>query len=324
MTEMALEKRNISNSRLVLGCMSLGGGWNRNRITKEDMIKAERAIDAALSIEINMFDHADIYKLGKAEEVFGQTLKGRQHLREQIVIQTKCGLRIGEGGLKYYDFSKEHILNAVDGSLKRLGTDYIDILLLHRPDPLMEVEEVAAAFEYLNRTGKVKHFGVSNMNKAQIELLKQAVSLPFVANQIELSLSHVHWVEEGIYVNQAYGAQVNFPEELLAYCRKEQIQIQAWSPLAKGLFSGNLKGKEPQQVLHTAELVQRMAQEKGTTCEAIVLAWLMRHPANIQPIIGTINPERIRACKDAGEQARSLTRQEWYALFKSARGREMP
>lgn len=162
------------------------------------------------------------------------------------------------------------------------------------------------------------------MNKAQIELLKQAVSVTLIANQIELGLGHLDWLEEGIYVNQKHGAHVNFPEELISYCRSEQIQIQAWSPLAKGLFSGNLKGTEPEHIRKTAELVQQMAQEKETTREAIVLAWLMRHPATIQPVIGTSNPERILACKDAVEQARLLTRQEWYSLFVSARGKEMP
>jgi len=325
MSKMPIEKREVSNSRLVLGCMSFGGGWNRNPISKEDILSAEKAIDTALSIGISMFDHADIYKMGKAEEVFGEILKGRPQLREQILIQTKCGLRFGnETTPRYYDFSKNHILNAVDGSLKRLGTEYIDILLLHRPDPLMEVEEVAAAFGHLKQTGKVRHFGVSNMNKSQIGLLKQEVQVPLIANQIELSLGHLDWIEEGIFVNQKQGSGVNFPEELIAYCRKEQIQIQAWSPLAKGLFSGNLKGIESEHIRATANLVQSLAEEKGTTREAIVLAWLMRHPANIQPVIGTINPERILACKDAPRQASLLTREEWYSLFVSARGKEMP
>lgn len=326
MKRMPLKERGIEASRIILGCMSLGGGWeNRNPITEEDVAEAERAVDAALSIGINMFDHADIYARGKAEETFGRLLKRRPDLRDQIVIQSKCGLRFAEGDVPFrYDFSKEHILEAVEDSLRRLGTDFLDILLLHRPDPLMEPEEVAEAFEQLKSSGKVRYFGVSNMNAAQIRFLQQALPDPLVANQIELSLAHLDFLDEGVHVNQKAGTSVHFSQGLLEFAQMEGIQIQAWSPLAKGRFSGRDVTDQPEQIQKTAALVQEMARKKETSPEAIVLGWLMKHPAMIQPVIGTINPDRIRACQDAEKVAEAMSREEWYQLYVSARGRALP
>lgn len=319
-----LQKRGIPASRLVLGCMGFGGGWNRNPVTADDLKQAHAAVETALSAGITMFDHADIYTYGKAEQVFGQVLQERPGLREQMVLQSKCGIRFDEGPGRpaRYDFSAEHILSSVDGILSRLGVESLDILLLHRPDPLMEPEEVADAFDKLKQTGKVKGFGVSNMSPSQIRFLQSYLDVPLLVNQLELNLAKLDWLEAGILVNQKEGAEASFPEGTLEFCRMEDIQIQAWSPLAKGVFTGGELENQPEPVRLTAALVFEMAQRKGTAPEAIVLAWLMRHPAGIQPVLGTIRPERIEASAKALHV--SLSREEWYSLYVSSRGRRMP
>ncbi|CEG26570.1 aldo/keto reductase [Bacillus sp. B-jedd] len=324
MRKMPLEKRGITDSRLVLGCMGFGGGWDNSPISTEEEKKAECGIEAALETGITMFDHADIYTRGKAEKVFGGWLKKNPGMREKIVIQSKCGIRVADGQFPgRYDFSKDYILRSVDEILDRLQTDYLDILLLHRPDPLMEPEEVAEAFERLKSTGKVKNFGVSNMNAGQIKLLQAYIGSPLVVNQLEISLKKIDWVDQGVHVNQSAGRNSHFADGLLEHCMLEDIQIQAWSPLAKGIYTG---GKEPdtQAENATASLVAKMAEEKETTREAIVLGWLMRHPANIQPVIGTTNPERIRNCGDAVRQSVLMTREEWYSLYITSRGNRLP
>ncbi|TDL56113.1 aldo/keto reductase [Paenibacillus dendritiformis] len=323
MNKIPIQQRGLAASRLVLGCMGLGGGWNDEPITEQHLAAAHAAVEAALEAGINMFDHADIYTRGKAEEVFGQVLKERPEWRERIVLQSKCGIRFADNGIPgRYDFSKEHILRSVDGSLKRLGIEYLDILLFHRPDPLMEPEEVAEAMSALKSAGKVRAFGVSNMSAGQIRLLQAYSKEPFIVNQLEMSLAKIGWLDQGVHVNQNAAKEDIFPEGTLEYCRLENIQIQAWGPLAQGVFSGRDLSDQPASIRETAELVQAMANEKGTTREAIILAWLMRHPAGIQPVIGTANPERIRACGEAVNL--TLTREEWYTLYVSSRGRALP
>ncbi|BFH68201.1 aldo/keto reductase [Paenibacillus dendritiformis] len=323
MNTIPIQRRGLAASRLVLGCMGLGGGWNGDPITNQHLAAAHAAVDAALEAGINMFDHADIYTRGKAEQVFGQVLKERPELRERIVLQSKCGIRFADKGIPgRYDFSKEHILRSVDGSLKRLGVEYLDILLFHRPDPLMEPEEVAEAVSALKSAGKVRAFGVSNMSAGQIRLLQAYSKEPLIVNQLEMSLAKIGWLDQGVHVNQDAAKEDIFPEGTLEYCRLENIQIQAWGPLAQGVFSGRDLSDQPASIRETAELVQAMADEKGTTREAIILAWLMRHPAGIQPVIGTANPERIRACGEAANL--TLTREEWYTLYVSSRGRALP
>ncbi len=325
MAPMPLAQRGIATSRLVLGCMSFGGGWNRDPLTQADIHKAEQAVDAALSIGISMFDHANIYRMGKAEQPFGTILKNRPGLRDQIVIQSKCGIRVGEGSVPgRFDFSKEHILESVDASLGRLQIDYLDVLLLHRPDPLVEPDEVAEAFGKLKAAGKVRYFGVSNMSAAQIRFLQQALPDQIAVNQLEMSLARLDWLDQTVHVNQEAGVRVNFSEGLMEYCQMERIQLQAWGPLAQGKFSGRDVQDAPENVRKTAALVQQLAAEKETTSEAIILGWLMKHPAKIQPVIGTANPERIIACKDAEQQSQLMTREEWYSLYVSARGANMP
>lgn len=325
MDRMPLEKREITNSRLVMGCMGLGGSWDKSPLTENDLYIAEKAVDAALSIGISMFDHADIYKMGKSETVFGKVLKGRPELREKIVLQSKCGIRFPESDNPgRYDFSRNHILQSVDGILSRLGIDYLDILLLHRPDPLVEPEEVAEAFQTLKQSGKVRNFGVSNMSAAQIKFLQSYTSSPLIVNQLEMSLKRIDWLEQGVLVNQKAGTSINFADGIIEHCRMEDIQIQAWAPMAYGLYSGGSTENASEAELKTKELVQKMASEKNTTAEAIVLGWLMRHPARIQPVVGSSNSERIKKCKDAAAIADSMTREEWYSLYVSSRGVKMP
>ncbi|CAM3242627.1 aldo/keto reductase [Paenibacillus taichungensis] len=324
MKPLQLEKRGISTSRMVMGCMGLGGGWNQNPITEEDIKQAHQAVDAALSIGINFFDHADIYTFGKAEIVFGQVLKERKDLREKILIQSKCGIRFedGPGRPGRYDFSSDYIRNSVDGILKRLGVEYIDFLLLHRPDPLMEPEEVAEVIHELKESGKVRNFGVSNMSAAQIKLLQSYSNEPLIINQLEMSLAKLDWLEMGVLVNHNERINAHFPEETLEYCRLENIQIQAWGSLAQGLFSGRNLDGQSESIKETALLVKDMADQKQTSPEAILLAWLMRHPAGIQPILGTTRPDRIQKCGEAMNL--TMTREEWYSLFVSSRGRRLP
>lgn len=322
---MPIEKRDVSASRLVLGCMGFGGNWDNSPISNEDVLKAEKAVDAALSTGITMFDHADIYTRGKAEEVFGKVLKSQPSLRENIILQSKCGIRFkDEYAPGRYDFSKEHILNSVEGILKRLGIDYLDVLLLHRPDPLMEAEVVAEAFSQLEITGKVRNFGVSNMNMGQIQLLQAYCEVPLIVNQLEMSLHKLDWVDQGVLVNQKAGTSTRFAEGLLEYSMVSDIQIQAWSPLAKGIYTGKDIENATEAELQTKELVEKLAREKETTKEAIVLGWLLRHPVKIQPVIGTTNPERIRNCQDAIRQSELMTREEWYSLYVSSRGIVLP
>ncbi|PAE29328.1 aldo/keto reductase [Paenibacillus sp. 7884-2] len=325
MKVMPIEKMGITTSRLILGCMGFGGDRDQTAYTKEDILKTEKAIDAALSHGITMFDHADIYNMGKAEKVFGEILKSRPELRENIVLQSKCGIRFADGkNPGRYDFSKDYILNSVDGILNRLNTEYLDILLLHRPDPIMEPEEVAEAFETLKRSGKVRHFGVSNMSASQIQFLNAYCSEPMIVNQLNMSLQQVDWLEQGVLVNQKEGAGVNFPDGTIEYCRLANVQIQAWSPLANGIYSGRSIDNPSESELATIELMKKLALEKETSAEAIVLGWLMRHPAMVQPVIGTTNPDRITKCQDAIQQAETMTREEWYSLYTASRGNKLP
>lgn len=321
---LPLNEHGFEASRLALGCMRLGGGWNRNPLTAEDAKEAHAAIDAALGHGINLFDHADVYAFGKAEQVFGKALKERPELRERMILQSKCGIRFGEEGFPWtrFDFSKEHILASVDGILERLGTDRLDILLLHRPDPLADPEEVAEAFGRLKAEGKVRKFGVSNMGAGQMKLLQAYLDEPLVANQLELGLHKLDWLDAGVHMNQEAGKLSSFPEGVLEYCRLNKVQIQAWGPLAKGLYGRADLTREQPAVQMTAALIGELAEEKGVSKEAIVLAFLLRHPANVQPVVGTVNPARIAACAEACRT--ELSREDWYKLYITSRGRVMP
>jgi predicted oxidoreductase len=303
--------------------MGLGGSWNDAPYGPAEVDQAVAAIDAARQLGITLFDHADIYRRGKSEQVFGDVLAATPGLREQLLIQTKCGIRqAGDGLPGRYDFSAGHILASVNGSLQRLRTDYVDILLLHRPDPLMDVAELAGAVGRLMEEGKVRALGVSNMSAAQISHLQDRLETPIVANQLEMSLGKRAWVESTVLVNRDTGFDAGFPHGTLEHAATHGIEIQAYGSLAQGLYSGRPSGTAAD--LATTGLVQALAQGWNTTAEAVVLGWLMRHPARISPVIGTSNPARIAACADAPRIAAEMSREAWYALWTEARGAAMP
>ncbi len=310
-------------SRIAYGCMGMGGSWDRaTPLSDQTKREAVQAIRTALDEGINFFDHADIYCWGKSEEAFAAIWSEVPNLREKIIVQSKCGIVMEgarpESTVGQFDFSYEHITRSVEGSLKRLQTDYLDVLLLHRPDPLVEPEEVARAFDDLHASGKVRYFGVSNHTAGQMRLLKKYLNQPLVANQLELSLLHLHLFDEGVVFNQ----EAMHGEGTLEYCRQHHITIQAWGPLKSGAVITGEDDPPSQAARDVARLIGELAQEKGVSKEAIALAWLLRHPAKIQPIIGTTKPERIKAsCEADGVE---LTRDEWYRLFIAGRGDQMP
>jgi predicted oxidoreductase len=323
MSQIPLATHLPNVSRLVFGCMGLGGHWDNSAITKEHVKQAHQCIDAAFEGGINFFDHADIYTQSKAEQVFGKVLAQRPNLREHMYVQSKCGIRFEDDkGPKRYDFSASWIEHSVEGSLKRLNMDYLDVFMLHRPDPLMQVEDVALVFNRLKDSGKVRHFAVSNMQQYQIAQLQSALPMPLVANQIEASLEKHHWVDEGVYAGNANAKELNFTPGSVEYCRVNNIQIQSWGSLCQGLYSGRNLANASQADINTSILVNKLAALYATSAEAIVLAWLLRHPALIQPVIGTTNQQRLIAACEAINI--TLTREHWYALYVSAKGEELP
>ncbi|MFJ7164865.1 aldo/keto reductase family oxidoreductase [Streptomyces globosus] len=309
--------------RVLYGCMGLGGSWSAEPYGPADVDAAEAAVRAALDAGITAFDHADIYRHGKSEAVFGEVLARDPGLRGRITVQTKCGIRLPEGGLPgMYDLRGKSILRRVEESLARLRTDVIDVLLLHRPDPLADPDDTAEALESLRRQGLVRQFGVSNMGAAQIAALQARLGVPLVANQLEMSLHSRDWVEAGVLLNTPQAAANGFPFGTLEFCREHGIGLQAWGALAQGRFTGR---QETPAERATAALLSRLAEEKGTTPETVLLWWLMRHPAGIAPIVGTSDPARIRACRDAARRPTpDLTHEEWYTLWTTARGTPLP
>jgi predicted oxidoreductase len=313
-------------SRIAYGCMEIGGDWSPAPLTEPTKKEAMNSVRAALDEGINFFDHADIYGRGKSEEAFAGIWSKRPGLRDQIIIQSKCGIRFADdpvaGAPGRYDFSRQHILSSVEGSLRRLKTDHLDVLLLHRPDPLVEPEEVAQAFNELDQQGKVRLFGVSNHNAAQINLLKKFVRQQIVVNQVELNVLHSQLIDEGVTFNQADPAEPRRGAGTLEYCRMNNITMQTWGSLARGVLTGKETNSQDERIRRSAQVVDELAREKGTSGEAILVAWLLRHPARFQPIIGTTRPERIRAaCQGANIE---LTREEWYRLFIAGRGALVP
>jgi predicted oxidoreductase len=316
MERMRLGRSPLMVSRVALGCMRLS----------DDPLRAKATVRAALDQGINFFDHADIYGQGLREETFSAIWEGAPGLRERVFLQSKCGIRsagdTGPDAPARYDFSYEHVVHAVQGSLRRLKTDYLDVLLLHRPDALVEPEEVARAFDELQRKGQVRFFGVSNHTAAQIQLLQTCVDQPLVANQVQLSVVHAQMIYDGIVFNRDEDAPASRSEGTLAFCRVQGITLQAWSPLAGGVVTGKPLANAAPRVERAAAVVKALAHERGVSEEAIVIAWLLRHPAGIQPIIGTTNTARIAACCQADELI--LTREEWYRLFEAGRGGRVP
>lgn len=315
-----LANTDLDVSRLSYGTWHLGGTWDKNPLTEDLVDRADKLINTAFELGINHIDMADIYTMGKSDEVVGRVLKKNPGLRDKLVLQGKAGIILAnqpnEGDPGRYDFSYDHIVSTVEGTLKRLGTDRLDLLALHRPDPLVEPEEIARALDHLYNSGKVRYFGVSNHNWAQIELLKKYVKQPLVLNQVELNLKHHHLISNGFLFNTGENDHTG-AIGTLDYCRLHDITIQAWSPVAGGdLF------KTDRGCARVKETIESLAKKHDTTSEAIAVSWLLRHPAGIQPIIGTLNEDRLKATAKADSV--ELSRKEWYQLLEDARGTKVP
>ncbi len=295
-----LGESGMDASRIALGCMRLG-----DRTEKE----ASRLIAAALENGVTLFDHADIYGDGRSEEIFGKVLAANKGMRERMRIQTKCGIRDG-----YYDLSKAHILSSVEDSLQRLKVDYLDLFLLHRPDALMEPEEIAEAFDQLYKSGKVREFGVSNFHSGQIELLQSACRQKLIVNQLQFGLMHASMIRQGLEVNTDLEGAVQRDLAVLDYCRMQGITVQAWSPLQYGMFQGSFLDNDRFPELNA--LLEEMAERYAVTPAAVAVAWILRHPAGIQVMAGTTDPEHLARLCQAAEIR--LTRTEWYALYRAA------
>lgn len=301
-----MKKVNLGNSGWLVSEISLGI-MRMNSLSKEE---AKKVIQTATDQEIDYFDHADIYGGGESESIFGQAFKELGIKRDSVYLQSKTGIVPG----KMYDFSKEHILKTVDESLSRLQTDYLDTLLLHRPDTLFEPEEVAEAFEILEKSGKVRHFGVSNQNPMQIELLKKYVKQPLLTNQLQLSLTHHPMMDAGFNVNRFEEGSLVRDGSILEYSRLTDMTIQPWSPFQAGAGKKGLFFDHPDYPELNQEIDQ-LASQHSVSREAVAVAWLLHHPAKMQPIVGSMNPERIQAICQASDL--TLTREEWYTLYRA-------
>ncbi|MDR2370013.1 MAG: aldo/keto reductase [Treponema sp.] len=286
---------------IAVGCMRING------IGKSE---AARFVKTSLDLGAYFFDHADVYGGGTCEEIFAEAIGMNSSVREKILLQTKCGIRPGVA----FDFSKDHILKSVDGSLRRLKTDYLDVLLLHRPDALVEPEEAAEAFGVLHSAGKVRNFGVSNQQPMQIRLLQKYVRQPIVANQLQLSITNANMISQGLHVNMLDDGAVNRDGLILDFCRLNDITVQPWSPFQYGFFEGVFLGNKKFPGLN--EKIDEIAKKYSVSNITIAMAWLLRHPARFQPVTGTMNPERLADCVKAAEI--TLTREDWYEIYLSA------
>ncbi len=295
----------LNASEISLGCMRIAG---------MEPSAVDTLLRTSLEAGINYYDHADIYGGGKSETVFAESIARLGIPRKDLILQSKCGIRRG-----FFDFSKEHILESVDGILSRLNTDYLDILLLHRPDTLVEPEEVAEAFSTLKQSGKVNHFGVSNQNPAQIELLQASLPMKIEANQLQFSITNTGMIDHGLNVNMEIDPSVDRDGGVLDYCRLKKITIQPWSPFQYGFFEGVFLGNPKFPKLN--EVLEAMGAEFGVSSTTMAIAWILRHPARMQPIVGTTSPERIKQVAQASEV--NLTRPQWYEIYRAA-GNTLP
>ncbi len=300
MRTMKLGTSNLEVPVVAVGCMRING---------LDKAEAERFVRTAMEHGANFFDHADIYGGGTCEEIFADAVQMNASIREGMILQSKCGIRKG-----MFDFSKSHILESVDGILQRLRTDYLDVLLLHRPDALVEPEEVAEAFDILHNSGKVRHFGVSNQKPMQIDLLRRYVKQPIIANQLQLSITNATMITNGINVNMENDSAIDRDGSVLDYSRLHDITIQPWSPFQYGFFQGAFLGNPVFPELN--QQINTIAAKYNVSNTTIAIAWLLRHPARMQPVTGTMNLQRIQDCIRASEI--HLTREEWYAIYRAA------
>ena len=301
MKHITLGKSDISVPAIAIGCM---------RMKLLDEIQTESFVKSALDLGTNFFDHADVYGAGRSEELFGNVLKNEPSLREKMILQSKCGIVPG----RMYDFSKEHILNQVDGSLKRLNTEYLDLLVLHRPDALMEPDEVAEAFDTLVTSGKVRHFGVSNHTPMQIQLLERYLNQKLLVNQLQLSLTESTMISTGMETNTSNAGGINRDGYVLDFCRLNDITVQAWSPFQFGRIAGTFIGNPNFPKLN--ETINELSGKYNLTPGGIVTAWILRHPANIQMITGTMNLNHLKEIVDATDVR--ISREDWYRLYLDA------
>lgn len=307
MRRMNLGTSDLNVPVIGIGCM---------RMSALSVKEVSEYIDTCLELGLDFFDHADIYGGGSCESIFAEAIGMNPSVREKITIQSKCAIRTDIG---IYDFSKEYILSSVDGILKRLKTDYLDVLLLHRPDALAEPEEVAETFDILEQSGKVRHFGVSNHKPSQIELLKKCVKQDIIVNQLQTSITNAAMISNGINVNMENDAALDRDGSVLDYCRLKDITIQNWSPFQYGCFAGPFLGNDKFPEINAK--VNEMAAKYGVTDSAMAIAWLLRHPAHMQPIVGSMNKQRITDISKAADVC--ISREDWYDIYKAA-GNRLP
>jgi predicted oxidoreductase len=315
MRRYTLANSTLEPSVLSLGTMHLGGAWDSSPLSSEIITKGQQLIFKALELGINHLDLADIYTFGKSEQVVGRFLKQNPHRRDHLILHAKCGIVLAQdpryGPPKRYDSSYQHIVDSVESTLRYLSTDRVEVLSIHRPDPLTGPDEIARAFEHLKSEGKVLHFGVSNYSKRELKRLQKSCDQPLLFNQLELSLHHHGLITDGLFFNQGRKL-TGFSEDILAHCTDRLMVVQAWSPVSGGsIFQGELGRK-----------LTQFADSHGATPEAIALAWLLRHPAQIQPIVGTQSLSRLENLAKAPEI--SLSREEWYELLETALGCPIP
>ena len=313
MRQIKIGNTNFTGSAIALGIMRM------NKLTVEEAV---RALETAHETGINYIDSADIYGHGKSEEIFGEALQKSSLKRDDFYIQSKTGI-YENPDLNYkttrYDFSKKYLINAVDGILSRMKIDYLDSLLLHRPDALMDPAEIAAAFDELQRDGKVRHFGVSNFNPMQVDLLQSGVSQRLLINQLQLSVMHTGPIDFNIHTNMTDEQSIDHDRGVLDYSRLHNMTVQAWSPFQYGQIEGNFIGNPKFPEVNDA--LQKVADQKGVSKNAVAAAWILRHPANTQVIIGTITPAHIIDSAKGADI--SLTAQEWYDIYLAA-GNDLP
>lgn len=313
MRQIKIGNTNFSASAIAFGIM---------RMNKLSVDEAVKALETAHDTGINFIDSSDIYGHGKSEEIFGEALEKSSLSRDDFYIQSKTGIFEDESQnykTTRYDFSKEHIIKSVDGILSRMKIDYLDSLLLHRPDALMDPAEIAAAFDELQKDGKVRHFGVSNFNPMQVELLQAGLSQKLLINQLQLSVMHTGPIDFNIHTNMTDARSIDHDRGVLDYSRLHNMTVQAWSPFQYGQIEGNFIGNP--MFPEVNDVLQKLADKKGVSKNAIAAAWILRHPAIGQVIIGTMTPEHI---VDSAKGADiSLTAQEWYDIYLAA-GNDLP
>ena len=326
MERLQLGRGGPQASRLAYGCAALAGPWEAGELTPERRKQALRALEAALAAGIDHFDLADVYAYGRAEQAFSAIWELDAAVRSRVIVQTKCGVVRAPGDESrsrvYYDSSYDHILDAARASCKRLAVDYLDLLVLHRPDVLMQPEEVAAAFDRLHAGGEVRCFGVSNYSAAQIELLAPALDRPLVVNQLQLSLAHPDLIDDTIVVNDAQPERPVRGFGTLQYCMREGITVQAWAPLGAGKLVRDTRAAPDSRLSAVRRELAALARARGVEPAAVAIAWILRHPARIQPILGARTPQEIQAAAQAVDV--DLTREEWYRLFNASRGAPVP